>query len=669
MKQIVISKMFIKNFKGIVREVDIDFEKKNLYLFGKNGTGKTTIFDAFNWVLFGKDSLGRSDGNKDFEIKPKNKETGEAIHNLETEVLLSLYINDDLVELRKIYKEVYTKKRGSNESEFTGHTTEHFVNGVPKLKREYEDFIKENIATEEIFRVLTDVYHFQSDAVKPADRRNILEKLATKTEMEIVEENPVLSRLKNELIMGRSVEDVIKIQQDTQKRINRRLKEGLPAEIKSLIEMEYPNLPKNFDLKKNDAKLEESYKKLSDIESKLSGGTNQAEVQEYRNAIAEIENSITKVEREIDNLEYEAKSVHQKEVKSEKDKLTELEYSYKRLKDKQETLKTRIENGNKAIKEQEEKKTKLYKEFDEVNEKVFTSGDCSHCGQALPVEKLEEAKEHFNKHKSESLEAIKAKGLKINEEIEKYEKAIDSFEKELKDLDAELDATKKERTNLETKVKELENKEIVKSDEVKAKEEQLEKYLSRVEVLKKEMQKAREKGSNDLLENAKKEIQNEITLLNTQKAEYDLKLQNEKKIKALETEQSNLRAEFEAAETLITLGERFREIRAKSLSEEINSHFEIVKFNLFREFQTGGIENICEAEYRGTLYGSCSNGEKINMGLDIINGLQKIYGVTAPIFIDNSEAVSHWLVDSKSQLVKMFVDPEVEVLEIGTEEE
>ena len=52
------------NFKG-VRNQHIEFDATETTLLGENGTGKTTVFDAFWWLFFGKDSTGR----KDFEIK------------------------------------------------------------------------------------------------------------------------------------------------------------------------------------------------------------------------------------------------------------------------------------------------------------------------------------------------------------------------------------------------------------------------------------------------------------------------------------------------------------------------------------------------------------------------------------------------------------------------
>lgn len=665
MKQIKLLNLLIINFKKI-KELEVEFNGSNLNLIGVNGSGKSTVFDAFTWVLFGKDSQNRSDSNKDFEIKPRTPD-GQPIHNLETTVELKLLVDENEVVLKRVYKEVYSKQRGSEERELTGHTTDFYINGVPKKKSEYEDFIKNEILSEEMFKALTNVNHFPNLNWK--EQRDILEKLATKTEMEIIEENPMLHPLKDEMIMGRNVEDVIKIQKDIQKKINDQLKTGIPSQLKALHEMKYPNLEEGYNDEANEKKLEESYNKLSDVENKLASGSNQAEINELENAKAQIERDITKVEREIDTLEFEAKSKKLKEIQNEKGKLAELEYSLRNLHDKKKTLEERIENGNKAISDLENKKNELYDEYDAIVNEEFKDTNCSYCGQTLPGDKLEEAQEHFNKHKSERLEKNIQIGKETATKIKEYQAAVDGFKKNIQELETQIGLKEREIEDTRNLINGLEEKEIEKSPEVIEKEQLIEKYKSRLQVFVSQIKKAKEKGSNDLFVSARNEIKNEIQFLNTKKAEYQFKLQNKEKIEKLEEEQKELLRKHEQAEFLIKLGEKFRLIRAEALQEEVNNNFELVKFQLFNQLINGGIEPTCVATYKGVMYPSCSTGEKINIGLDIINGLQKIYGVSAPIFIDNAEAVSNWLVESNSQLVKMFVDPDVKVLEIQVEEE
>ena len=97
--QIKISNLKLKNFKGI-KNLEINFEGKNANIYGKNATGKTTVFDAFKWLFFDKDSSDR----KDFNIKTLD-ENNKPIHFLEHEVEAILLIDGVDMTFKKMLKE------------------------------------------------------------------------------------------------------------------------------------------------------------------------------------------------------------------------------------------------------------------------------------------------------------------------------------------------------------------------------------------------------------------------------------------------------------------------------------------------------------------------------------------------------------------------------------
>ncbi|NNJ31627.1 hypothetical protein [Lacrimispora defluvii] len=58
----------------------------------------------------------------------------------------------------------------------------------------------------------------------------------------------------------------------------------------------------------------------------------------------------------------------------------------------------------------------------------------------------------------------------------------------------------------------------------------------------------------------------------------------------------------------------------------------------------------------GVPFSSLNAGHRVVAGLDIITALQKIYGVTAPIFIDNAESVNDFNIpDMEGQLILLKV--------------
>src|SRR5665648_287163 len=153
MNEIKILELNLRNFKGI-KDLKLTPGGSNLNIYGDNATGKTTIMDAFLWLLFDKDSANSSN----FNIKTLDK-LGKPIHMLEHEVVAKLEIDSKVVELQKLYTEKWTKKKGQSDKELTGHTTEHYINGVPKKKTEYAAYLNE-IIDENTFRILTNPLYF-----------------------------------------------------------------------------------------------------------------------------------------------------------------------------------------------------------------------------------------------------------------------------------------------------------------------------------------------------------------------------------------------------------------------------------------------------------------------------------------------------------------------------
>ena len=145
--------MKLKNFKGI-KNFELKPDGNDLRIYGENEAGKTSLYDAFYWILFDKDS----EGNSNFSIKTLD-EDNNVIHNLEHEVKAELEINDKKMELRKVYYEKWTKKRGSATETFTGHTTDYYINDVPVKKSEYDSKINDLI-DEERFKLLTNSAYF-----------------------------------------------------------------------------------------------------------------------------------------------------------------------------------------------------------------------------------------------------------------------------------------------------------------------------------------------------------------------------------------------------------------------------------------------------------------------------------------------------------------------------
>ena len=130
MKEIRLKQLSISNFKGISK-LDIQF-KDITTLSGMNATGKSSVFDAFTWLLFDKNSKGDSK----FELKPLDK-NNEYIRGLNPHVTGILEVDGIETKLSKEYKEKWTSRRGESEKVFDGNTTKYEIDDVPVKKSDY----------------------------------------------------------------------------------------------------------------------------------------------------------------------------------------------------------------------------------------------------------------------------------------------------------------------------------------------------------------------------------------------------------------------------------------------------------------------------------------------------------------------------------------------------
>ena len=137
----------LDNFKSI-KHFELDAQGANVDVYGDNATGKTTLADAYFWLLFGKDSAGRSDSN--FDVKTRG--TSGLDYSVK-----GAFLGEDgqPFTLQRVYREKFRRKNGEAEREFQGHETDFYINDVPKPKKDYTAFVA-SICDEQTFALLTD---------------------------------------------------------------------------------------------------------------------------------------------------------------------------------------------------------------------------------------------------------------------------------------------------------------------------------------------------------------------------------------------------------------------------------------------------------------------------------------------------------------------------------
>jgi DNA repair exonuclease SbcCD ATPase subunit len=648
-----LQRLTLKNFKGI-REFTLDAQGGNVDVFGDNATGKTTLFDAFTWLLFDKDSSNK----KDFSIKTLDK-SGAEQHGLEHEVEATLDIDGQEITLRKVYKEKWTKKRGSAQAVFTGHTTDYYIDSVPVKKSEYEARIAE-IADEGVFKLLTSPTYFNEQLHWEKRRQILLEVCGDLTDEEVISSNKALAELPK-ILGNHSLEDYRKIIAARRAKINDELKK-IPVRIDEVTQ----GLPDLSSFEGNDlqADIDSLHEKIREKEQELSRIESGGEIAEKRVQLREVESDLISLKNQLQGKISEQIEAKRRELQQLKSNIYDLQSEARNKKDA-------LNYCQQQIAKFETEMATLREKWHQVNNEQFRfeqSDECPTCGQSLPTEKLNAAREkalaRFNRDKAEKLEAISAQG-------KEYKEAVEALKAELQPLNDAIAQAEAKAEEYSQKANELELViENMMKDAGTYKEDPA--YIAKLaekERLESEITQLQQNANE-----AKQKVINESNDLNTSLRFFERALaqteqhkQGLKRIEELKQQERDLSAEYERLEGELYLTEEFIRTKVNLLEEKINSRFKLARFKLFNTLVNGGVEECCETLYQGVPYsGGLNNAARINVGLDIINTLSEHYGFEAPIFVDNAEAVTK-LIETKGQVIRLVVSEQDKKLRVECE--
>ncbi|MDU1597661.1 MAG: recombinase RecF [Clostridium perfringens] len=634
MKSIILKTLILRNFKGI-KDLKVDFNRVT-DISGDNAVGKTTIFDAFTWLLFDKNSLDA----KDFEIKTLDK-NNNVIHGLEHEVSALLNIDGVEKKLSKIYKEKWTKKRGEAEKQLTGHTTDYYIDDVPVKKVEFQEAIG-NIIAEKLFKLITNPLYF-STILNWKDGRNVLLSIIGDVDvMDVIKGNNTLKGF-DALLGEKTVDDLKKTLAARKKKINQDIN-SIPVRIdeldKSVLNLDFEALEdelklKNEELKQVEDKLYDSTK-LGDVvlekQQKLFNLKNMLQSIEYK-AESQANRPKKELEALLDEKAYELKDTLRK-VSTLEERLISIKFKKDLVKDQMDSLRNNWH---------EEKLRTL-----EFNENEFVCPTCKREFEADDIEaKKESLIEQFNISKSRKLSDINSLGVAKKDEFE-------DIEKQISNLETEVEETKVKASGLEEEVKGIK----VKLDSFKPLIVLGEEYKKvSCELADLEVEINDNTSTKDLISSLRREKSELVDAIDNIKAKLTYREKNKatlERIEELKDEERKLAETLAKVEKEELQCETFIKAKVKLMEDSINEKFKYVSFKLFNTLVNGAVEECCVATVNGVPFDSVNNAGKINAGIDIINTLCNHYGVNATVFIDNAESVNE-LLECESQVVRLIV--------------
>lgn len=642
-KEIILKSLNLKKFKG-VEKLEIVFDKiTNIY--GENGTGKTTVADAFMWLLFDKDTKERVVGDKEsnFQIKTYDS-NGEIKHGLDHEVTGVLEVDGKDITLSKVYREKWTKKRGEAEKQLTNHETIYSINEVPVKQKDYKEFIN-NLIDENLFKLMSNPLYFSINMKWP-DRRNLLlDSIGDITVDKIINSRVDLEPLR-EFLEDKDIDTLRESIKARKRKLNEKIK-AIPIRID-----EANNSIKELDFDALEFRKRGLVSGIKSIENQLidTSKINEETLKEKDN--------LYKLKSALKDIEYTAKVESEKPLDELKNELntSKNELNYK-IEPNILTLENSIKHNNSLINENEKDLESLRNEWNEVNQETLDIDPnnfiCPTCKRELEEHDIEDKKavmhENFNQSKAKRLKTINEKGMKIKETNEKLKLQVEADKQKLSSLYEELEAKKKYVKDLEFKTFNFEPKLNLETNQeyqdILTQIQQLETKLQQPSQSNNEVSELKEKKSN---------LESELEELNKQLPYKEYNENLKLRITELQNEERELSQKFATLEGQEYLCEEFIKAKVEMLESSINSKFKYVSFKLFDVQVNGAINETCEALINGVTFSNANTASQINAGLDIINALSKHYGVQAPIFIDNRESVNQ-LIETDSQIINLIV--------------
>lgn len=641
MKKVILKSLELTNWKGEAHRVT-SFSEVQTTLSGRNQAGKSRHMDAFLWLLFGKDQLDR----KDHEIY--TKVDGQILEKVDATVCGVIEVDKVEQTLTRTFRQKWVRKRGAEEETYEGNETVYELNGVSVKASEYKAFV-EDIVSESIFKLITNPLYFLNQAWK--DQREVLFQIAgVISDAEVLEKmatsnKDAVANLTNIINQGKNLEQFKKEIAAKRLKMNKELLLVQPR-IDQTIKM----MPEEVNFEAFRKELESIDSQIKAIDSKLQDISDSDKEIHTKNRARQTEINALKVKQQ--EIELNARTTAQEDVYKQNGKRREL---VEALKEANEELAKFSSKETERIqkfkslsldrKELEDKLSNLYKEWQKINEKVFTDGDiCPYCKQAVPPK--ENAREEFEDKREAEFKVVNDKGIRLS--------------KEMAEVDRKL-----------AYVSEVGNKQPI-LEKIADLNERLKNtpHVAPAEVVKEELPEWQAiQAQIIVLEKAVEVIQTDTSALEKEKVDLvaerdDLKLMlnEEKKIAESKAEVDRLNAEAKALASEIAMLEKqemqiasFTRIKIEESETRINSMFQLANFKLFDTTFDGNEYEVCIPTNKdGVPVSTVNSAQRTNIGLDIINVLCKFNNISAPIFVDNREGVNT-LIETESQIINLVV--------------
>ena len=650
MKRITIEELHLRNFRG-ARDVKVSFTDGTNIVCGDNGTGKSTLMDAFLWLLFGKDAEER----KDCEIK--RIEAGERLRQTDATVECRLDVDGQQNTLRRSLREVWSKPRGATEPVFKGNETEYSINDVPKKMSEFDAWVAEHLAPADVFRMLTDAGCFPR--LRWEKQREKLFELAGGVDEAAVRDSvdglaDLLARLSD-----KSLEDY-KRELAARKRKLRKALEEIPARSDQTRLM----IPTTDARDVWERKLADVDARLADLNREAAdfAAQERARGAEARRRVEEVEALKTRMARRTAELRRAA--IEEAEKKNEGRRQVETRLRDLKAADAEATRRLKDAKGEVdelalRINQKEEACERLRATWYAESARPYTGDNmCPHCLQPLPEEMQQDNRRRFEESKNERLSQIQTDGhrtkaeiTRLEEEMKTAEARVDKAAGDAFDAEASAEILREELAEMPDRV-EPAAVDPMADEAYRAMAEELE----RLEADAPQTLPASEPNGGEAITARLATLNRERDTIRRGLSDCDTADSLRAEIRRLDEEARTLAQQLSDADRDEDTMRRYTRARIETVEQRVNSLFRTVRFRLFEYTNEGGEVDTCVPLVGddGVPYPVANTAAQVWAGLEIIRVLQQHAGVSAPVFVDGAERVTHFpRMDHQAILLKV----------------
>lgn len=647
MKKIQLDRMELRNFKGVNQAV---YEFGDLTIIsGDNATGKSTIFDAYLWCLFDKNQQGNTP-----KVQPLD-ENNEVKHKLTTSVRLDLKIDGMPFIVERSLKEDWSKPRGTTELVCKGTKSEYTINEVPMSKTQYNAKLEEIAPLDKWFLLsAVGIIPNMDQKTCRAELQAIAPAIDEKT---IAKPFPAVLEA---LSKGLNIDELQAMTKQTKSKTKAEL-DTIPAALEAQ------------DRLRVEGDFEAVEQQLNEIKAEIV--SNQAEIDRLQTAVVdeaaiqkanEQRKQLSEINLEYVNLKNKAESDYETKrtriLRSLEDCEAETQSLQRRLEVSRQTAEYNLKNINIGKEDIARLRNMWIEKNAEVYKEPQITTTCPTCGQMLPTDRMQQAKEKayqvWNEEKVQYLQQLQQHAEDDKLSINRYVAANDRLSKE-----DQVDLQRLDEIAAEAKKLGQELNELIKPEDTLAANADFQALLAKKqdleEQIKQEAEQPKElewdKKMTAMLKAKQADLQAHQENLVKQLAGRDLNARVDAERTRLENLQRQLADTLANAEGTEAQIAAFRKAKITAVENSVSSLFTIVHWKMYEPNVTNdGEKEICQAIIDGVPYEQQNRATQINAGIDIVNAFSTAYQVTTPIFIDNAEAVNRPL-DGLGQAIRLQV--------------